>query len=335
MTFIDNIKKRAKEDIKTIVLPEAEDIRILEATQQVLKEQYANIILVGNKEKIEKKAKENNINIIGAEIVDPNNSEKHDEYVNLLYELRKHKGMTIEQAKELVKDPVYYGMLMVKDERTNADGLVSGAAHSTSDTLRPALQILKTAPGTKLVSAFFVMVVPDCEYGEKGTFVFADSGLNENPDSEALSEIAISSSKSFKQLVQKEPKVAMLSYSTYGSAKSELTQKVIEATKKVKEKEQELKVDGELQLDAAIIPEIAEMKAPGSPLKGQANVLVFPNLDCGNIGYKLVQRLGKAEAYGPLCQGIAKPVNDLSRGCNSKDVAGVVAITAVQAQKIK
>ena len=335
MTFIDNIKKRAKEDIKTIVLPEAEDIRILEATQQVLKEQYANIILVGNKEKIEKKAKENNINIIGAEIVDPNNSEKHDEYVNLLYELRKHKGMTIEQAKELVKDPVYYGMLMVKDEQTNADGLVSGAAHSTSDTLRPALQILKTAPGTKLVSAFFVMVVPDCEYGEKGTFVFADSGLNENPDSEALSEIAISSSKSFKQLVQKEPKVAMLSYSTYGSAKSELTQKVIEATQKVKEKEQELKVDGELQLDAAIIPEIAEMKAPGSPLKGQANVLVFPNLDCGNIGYKLVQRLGKAEAYGPLCQGIAKPVNDLSRGCNSKDVAGVVAITAVQAQKIK
>ena len=328
MTFIENIKKRAKEDIKTIVLPEAEDIRILEATQQVLKEQYANIILVGNKEKIEKKAKENNINIIGAEIVDPNNSEKHDEYVNLLYELRKHKGMTIEQAKELVKDPVYYGMLMVKDEQTNADGLVSGAAHSTSDTLRPALQILKTAPGTKLVSAFFVMVVPDCEYGEKGTFVFADSGLNENPDSEALSEIAISSSKSFKQLVQKEPKVAMLSYSTYGSAKSELTQKV-------KEKEQELKVDGELQLDAAIIPEIAEMKAPGSPLKGQANVLVFPNLDCGNIGYKLVQRLGKAEAYGPLCQGIAKPVNDLSRGCNSKDVAGVVAITAVQAQKIK
>ena len=335
MTFIDNIKKRAKEDIKTIVLPEAEDIRILEATQQVLKEQYANIILVGNKGKIEKKAKENNINIIGAEIVDPNNSEKHDEYVNLLYELRKHKGMTIEQAKELVKDPVYYGMLMVKDEQTNADGLVSGAAHSTSDTLRPALQILKTAPGTKLVSAFFVMVVPDCEYGEKGTFVFADSGLNENPDSEALSEIAISSSKSFKQLVQKEPKVAMLSYSTYGSAKSELTQKVIEATQKVKEKEQELKVDGELQLDAAIIPEIAEMKAPGSPLKGQANVLVFPNLDCGNIGYKLVQRLGKAEAYGPLCQGIAKPVNDLSRGCNSKDVAGVVAITAVQAQKIK
>ena len=332
MTFIENIKKRAKEDIKTIVLPEAEDIRILEATQQVLKEQYANIILVGNKEKIEKKAKENNINIIGAEIVDPNNSEKHDEYVNLLYELRKHKGMTIEQAKELVKDPVYYGMLMVKDEQTNADGLVSGAAHSTSDTLRPALQILKTAPGTKLVSAFFVMVVPDCEYGENGTFIFGDAGLNENPNPDQLSEIAISSSKSFEQLVQKEPKVAMLSYSSHGRAHSELTEKVIEATKLLKEKEPNLISDGELQLDAAIIPEVAASKAPTSPLKGEANVLIFPNLDAGNIGYKLVQRLGKAEAYGPLCQGIAKPVNDLSRGCSAEDIAGVIAITAVQAQ---
>ena len=240
--------------------------------------------------------------------------------------------MTIETAKELVKDPVYYGMLMVKDEKSEADGLVSGAAHSTSDTLRPALQILKTAPGTKLVSAFFVMVVPNCEYGENGTFIFGDSGLNENPDAESLSEIAISSSKSFKQLVGKEAKVAMLSYSTYGSAKSELTEKVIKATNLVKEKDKELLVDGELQLDAAIIPEIAEFKAPGSPLKGEANVLIFPDLNAGNIGYKLVQRLGKAEAYGPLCQGIARPVNDLSRGCNSKDIAGVVAITAVQAQ---
>lgn len=333
MSFIDEIKQRAKQDIKTIVLPEAEDIRILEATEQVLEEGYANIILIGNKEKIENKAKENNINIANAKIVDPEKSEKHDEYVNLLYDLRKHKGMTIEQAKELVKDPVYYGMLMVKDENSQADGLVSGAAHSTSDTLRPALQILKTAPETKLVSAFFVMAVPDCKYGENGTFVFADSGLNENPDSEALSEIAISSSQSFKQLVQKEPKVAMLSYSTYGSAKSELTEKVIEATKKVKQKEADLIVDGELQLDAAIIPEIAQMKAPGSPLKGEANVLVFPDLNTGNIGYKLVQRLAKAEAYGPLCQGIAKPVNDLSRGCDSKDVAGVIAITAVQSQR--
>ena len=334
MTFIEEVKQRARQEIKTIVLPEAEDMRILEATQMVLEEKYANIILVGNKQKIEKKAKENNIKIEGATIVDPNNSEKYDEYVNTLYELRKEKGMTIEKAKELVKDPVYYGMLMVKDENTKADGLVSGAVHSTSDTLRPALQILKTAPGTKLVSAFFVMVVPDCQYGENGTFIFGDSGLNENPNSEALAEIALSSAKSFKQLVQKEPKVAMLSYSTYGSAKSDLTEKVIKATKEVKNKDSELIVDGELQLDAAIIPEVAESKAPESPLKGEANVLIFPDLNAGNIGYKLVQRLAKAEAYGPLCQGIAKPVNDLSRGCSSKDVAGVVAITAVQAQKV-
>ena len=298
----------------------------------VLKEQYANIVLIGNEEKIKEKAERNNLDISGAKIVDPCNSEKYDEYVNLLYELRKNKGMTIENAKELVKNPVYYGMLMLKDEKSGADGLVSGAAHSTSDTLRPALQILKTAPGTKLVSAFFVMVVPDCEYGSNGTFIFADSGLNENPDAESLSEIAISSSKSFRQLVQKEPKVAMLSYSTYGSAKSELTQKMIDATNLTREKDSKIVVDGELQLDAAIIPEIAASKAPGSPLKGEANVLIFPDLNAGNIGYKLVQRLAKAEAYGPLCQGIARPVNDLSRGCSSKDVAGVVAITAVQAQ---
>ena len=332
MTFIEKIKERAKKEIKTIVLPEAEDIRILEATQQVLTEEYANIILVGNEEEIEKKARENNINIKGAQIINPVNSEKTKEYANNLYELRKHKGMTIEEASKLVKDPVYYGMMMVKDENTKADGLVSGAIHSTSDTLRPALQILKTRPDTKLVSAFFVMVVPNCEYGENGTFIFADSGLNEDPNANSLSEIAIASSKSFRQLIEKEPKVAMLSYSTYGSAKSELTQKVIEATNLVKKKDETLIVDGELQLDAAIIPEVAKLKAPESPLKGEANVLIFPNLDTGNIGYKLVQRLAKAEAYGPLCQGISKPVNDLSRGCCSKDIAGVVAITAVQAQ---
>ena len=240
--------------------------------------------------------------------------------------------MTIEKARELVLNPVYFGMLMLKDEEGKVDGLVSGAIHSTSDTLRPALQILKTLPNTKLVSAFFVMVVPNCKYGKDGVFIFADSGLNENPNPEQLSEIAISSAKSFKQLVGEEPKVAMLSYSTYGSAHSELTEKMIEATKITKQKAPDLLVDGELQLDAAIVPEVAELKAKESPLKGEANVLIFPNLDAGNIGYKLVQRLGKAEAYGPLCQGIAKPVNDLSRGCNSDDVAGVIAITAVQAQ---
>ena len=332
MSFIEEIKERAKKDIKTIVLPEAEDVRTLEATKMVLEEKYAKVILIGNKDKVLEKAKENNIDITGVEIINPVESEKYDEYVELLYNLRKHKGMTEEQAKELVKDPTYYGMLMLKDEGSEADGLVSGAVHSTSDTLRPALQILKTAPGTKLVSAFFVMVVPNCSYGENGTFIFGDSGLNENPNEEQLSEIAISSSKSFHQLVGKEPKVAMLSYSTHGSAKSELTEKMINATKLVKEKAPDLIVDGELQLDAAIVPEVAKFKAPDSPVKGEANVLIFPNLDAGNIGYKLVQRLGKAEAYGPLCQGIARPVNDLSRGCSSKDIAGVIAITAVQAQ---
>lgn len=332
MNFIESIKNRAKKEIKTIVLPEAEDIRTLKATQIALKEKYANIVLVGNEKIIKQKAQENNINIEGATIINPQTSKDYEKYAQLLYELRKNKGMTIEQAKELVLNPVYFGMLMVKDEETKADGLVSGAAHSTADTLRPALQILKTAPDTKLVSAFFVMVVPDCEYGESGTFIFGDAGLNENPNPDQLSEIAISSSKSFEQLVQKEPKVAMLSYSSHGSAHSELTEKVIEATKLLKEKEPNLISDGELQLDAAIIPEVAASKAPTSPLKGEANVLIFPNLDAGNIGYKLVQRLGKAEAYGPLCQGIAKPVNDLSRGCSAEDIAGVIAITAVQAQ---
>lgn len=332
MSFIEEIKNRARKDIKTIVLPEAEDIRTLEATQIVLNEKYAKVILIGNKDNVERLAKENKIDISGVEIIEPVTSPKYEEYVRLLYDLRKHKGMTMETAKELVKDSTYFGMLMLKDENSEADGLVSGAVHSTSDTLRPALQILKTAPGTKLVSAFFVMVVPDCEYGESGTFIFGDSGLNENPNEEQLSEIAISSSKSFKSLVGKEPKVAMLSYSTHGSAKSELTEKMINATKLVKEKAPDLIVDGELQLDAAIVPEVAKFKAPNSPVKGEANVLIFPNLDAGNIGYKLVQRLGKAEAYGPLCQGIARPVNDLSRGCSSKDIAGVIAITAVQAQ---
>ena len=330
MDFIDGIKEKAKQNLKTIVLPEAEDIRTLEATEMIKKEGYAKVILVGNEEKVKKIAEEKNIDIKDIELRNPEKCSKTKEYAKTLYELRKAKGLTEEQAKKLVLDPVYYGMMMVK--LNEADGLVSGAAHSTSDTLRPALQILKTAPGTKLVSAFFLMVTPSKEYGENGTLIFADSGLNEEPDSEALSEIAISSSKSFKQLVGMEPKVAMLSYSTYGSAHSASTEKVVEATKLVKQKEPDLLVDGELQLDAAIIPEVAEFKAPGTPLKGQANVLVFPDLGAGNIGYKLVQRFGKAEAYGPLCQGIARPVNDLSRGCSSKDIAGVVAITAVQAQ---
>ena len=332
MSFIDEIKNKAKQNIRKIVLTESEDKRVLEAAQKVKEEGFANIILIGKENDAKKLAEENNIDISGIEIIDPETSEKFEEYANAFYELRKAKGITIEKAREMVKDNMYFGTMMVKQGA--ADGVVSGACHSTANTLRPALQILKTAPGTKLVSAFFLMVVPNCEYGENGIFVFGDSGLVENPTPEELSEIAISSSKSFHQLTGKEPKVAMLSYSTHGSAHSELTEKVIEGTKLLKEKMPDLICDGELQLDAAIIPEINASKAPGSPLKGQANTLIFPNLDAGNIGYKLVQRLAKAEAYGPLCQGIAKPVNDLSRGCNSDDIVGVVAITAVQANSM-
>ena len=329
MAFIDDIKNKAKQSIKTIILTESEDKRVLEAAEKVKKEGFANVILIGNEEEAKNKAKENNIDISGIPVINPEESERYEEYVNAFYELRKAKGMTVDKAREMLKDNMYFGTMMVK--MGDADGLVSGACHSTANTLRPALQILKTAPGTKLVSAFFLMVVPDCKYGENGIFVFGDSGLVENPTADELSEIAISSSKSFEQLVGKEAKVALLSYSTYGSAQSELTEKVIEATKLLREKMPNLICDGELQLDAAIVPEINSSKAPGSPLKGEANTLIFPNLDAGNIGYKLVQRLAKAEAYGPLCQGIAKPVNDLSRGCNSDDIVGVVAITAVQA----
>ena len=330
MSFIETIKEKAKQQIKTIVLPEGSDIRTLKAASIVQKEGYAKLIILGDRAKIEEMASANNLDISEATIINPIESENYETYVQLFYELRKAKGMTIEKARETLKDETYFGMMMVKNG--DSDGLVSGACHSTSDTLRPALQILKTAPGTKLVSAFFVMVVPDCEYGENGIFIFSDSGLNEYPDADALSEIAISSANSFKQLVGAEPKVAMLSYSTYGSAHSPLTDKVVEATKLLKEKAPDLICDGELQLDAAIIPEIAASKAPGSPVQGKANTLIFPDLDAGNIGYKLVQRLAKAEAYGPLCQGIAKPVNDLSRGCSAEDIAGVIAITAVQAQ---
>ena len=331
MSFIESIKQRAKQNIKTIILPEAEDKRVLEAASKVIAQGFAKVILIGNKEQVEKDSKENNIDLSGVEIIDIKSSTKKQEYAQKLFELRQAKGMTQEEASKLIEEPIYFGMMMLKNGE--ADGLVSGAAHSTSNTLRPALQILKTAPNTKLVSAFFVMCVPNCEYGEHGTFIYGDSGLNQNPNADELSEIAISSAKSFRSLVEAEPKVAMLSYSTYGSAKSELTEKVIEATKLVKEKAPDLLVDGELQVDAAIIPEVSKSKAPGSPIEGNANILIFPDLNAGNIGYKLTQRLAKAEAYGPLCQGIAKPVNDLSRGCSADDIVGVVAITAVQAQQ--
>jgi phosphate acetyltransferase len=333
MSFIDDIKNKAKQDIKTIVLPEATDERVLKGGMQAIEEGYAKIVFVGNEEEIKKVANEHNIDISSAKIIDPAKAENISEYAKNLYELRKAKGMTEEKAQSLILDPVYYGMMMVK--LNEADGLVSGADHSTADTLRPALQILKTAPDAKLVSAFFIMVVPECEYGAHGVLLFGDCALNANPDAESLAEIAKSSSESFKAFVGKEPKVAMLSYSTYGSASSESIEKVREATALVKEKYPDMKLDGELQLDAAIVKSVANKKAPGSEVAGEANVLIFPDLNAGNIGYKLVQRFAKAEAYGPICQGIAKPVNDLSRGCSAEDVAGVVAFTAVQAQMQK
>ena len=333
MSFVETMKEKARQNIKTILLPESEDIRVIQAAADVEKEGFAKAVLIGNEENVKKLALDNNIDVSKVTIIDPLKSEKFEEYSNKFYELRKAKGMTSEKAKETMKEPIYFGTMMVKVG--DADGIVSGACHPTAHTLRPALQILKTAPGTKLASAFFLMVTKCPEYGEDGVLIFADSGMNEYPDADGLSEIAISSAKSFKQLVGTEPRVAMLSYSTYGSASSPLTEKVIEATKILKEKAPDLICDGELQLDAAIIPEVAERKAPGSPVAGRANVLIFPDLDAGNIGYKLVQRFGRAEAYGPLCQGIAKAVNDLSRGCSSDDIVGVVAITSVQAQDME
>lgn len=330
MGFIDEIKAKAKSCKKTIVLPESEDIRTYEAAEAILKEGTANLILIGSEEEIAKN--KGDFDITGATIVDPATYEKTDEYVATLVELRKKKGMTEEQAREiLLTNYLYYGVMMVKMK--DADGMVSGACHSTADTLRPCLQILKTKPDTKLVSSFFVMVVPDCDMGENGTFVFSDCGLEQNPDSEKLAAIALSAAESFKLLVGDEPRVALLSHSSKGSAKHADVDKVVEAVKIAQANAPEgVMVDGELQLDAAIVPSVGASKAPGSPVAGKANVLVFPDLDAGNIGYKLVQRLAKAEAYGPMTQGIAAPVNDLSRGCSAEDIEGVIAITAVQCQ---
>ncbi|MCR5608087.1 MAG: phosphate acetyltransferase [Lachnospiraceae bacterium] len=331
MGFIDVIKEKAKSNVQTIVLPETEDARTYEAASKVLAEGIANIVLIGNADEVNAKAKECGYDISKATVIDPLAFDKLDSYVDTLVELRKSKGMTPEQAKDLLtKNYLYFGVMMVKVG--DADGMVSGACHATADVLRPSLQILKTAPGTKLVSSFFVMVVPDCEYGSNGTFVFGDCGLNQNPNSEELAAIADSSAKSFELLVGEKPVVAMLSHSTKGSAKHADVDKVTEAVRIAKEQYPDLCLDGELQADAAMVPSVGKSKAPGSEVAGNANVLIFPDLDAGNIGYKLVQRLAHAEAYGPMTQGIAKPVNDLSRGCSADDIVGVIAITAVQAQ---
>ncbi len=329
--FLERIKERAKVEKQTIVLPEGTDIRTIKAADIVLREKIADVIILGDEGIINSMA--GGLDISAAKIINPETDENLQKFANEFYEMRKAKGMTEEKALETLKNPLYFGVMMVK--LGFADGMVAGAANSTSNVLRPALQILKTAPGTKIVSAFFVMCVPDCEYGSNGIFIYADSGLNEDPDAEGVSEIALSSAESFKILVEEEPNIAMLSYSSYGSAKSPLVDKMQLATKLAKEKRPDLNLDGELQVDAAIVPEIGASKAPESPVAGKANVLIFPNLDAGNIGYKLTQRLAKAEAYGPITQGIAKPVNDLSRGCSAEDIVGVVAITCVQAQAQK
>jgi phosphate acetyltransferase len=324
MNFIDNIKNRAKENKRKIVLPESMDERVMEAAKIASSENIADIIIIGNPV----------IDLSGynVEIINPENSELTEKLENELYNLRKEKGMTLEKAHELMlTDYMYFACMLVK--LGYADGVVSGACHSTANTLRPALQIIKTKPGTNLVSSFFLMNVPNCDLGENGVFLFSDCGLEQNPTSDKLADIAGSSAKSFELLVQAEPKVAMLSHSTKGSASHADVDKVVEATKIAKEKYNEYKIDGELQLDAAIIPEIASSKAPESEVAGKANVLIFPDLDAGNIGYKLVQRLAKAEAYGPITQGIAAPINDLSRGCFVEDIVGVIAITAIQVEK--
>lgn len=327
MKFLEKVKALAKEDIQKIVLPESKDVRIQEATEKIMNEGLAQVVLIGNEAELKAASK---FDLSKAEFINPAEFNEYDEYVAKLVELRKKKGLTEEQAKELLKNPLYFGCMLVREGY--ADGMVAGAVSTTADVLRPALQVVSTAEGVSTVSSVFLMEVPDCEYGSNGLFIFGDIALNPNPTAEQLSHIAVSSAKTFKSLVKEEPIVGMLSFSTMGSAKHPDVDKMAEAAKLAKELAPELKIDGEMQLDAAIVPSVGSKKAPNSDVAGKANVLIFPDLDAGNIGYKLVQRLAKADAYGPLTQGLAKPINDLSRGCSADDVVGTVAITALQGQ---
>jgi len=326
---METIYARAKAAKKRITLPEADDVRTVTAAQRIMQEGLAEIVLINSEEKIAAAVKSSGADVSGCRIVDPATSPLREQYAREFYELRKHKGITPEQAHQIVGDPLYFGCMMVHGGE--ADGQVSGATHSTADTVRPALQILKTAPDCKLASSFFLMIVPNCEYGENGVFIFSDCGLVINPDAEELAEIAIQSASTVRLLLGFEPRVAMLCFSTKGSGSNPLADKVIEATKIAKDREPDLLIDGELQADAALVDWVAQTKAPGSPVAGRANVLVFPDLNAGNICYKLIQRLAKAKAYGPVLQGLRKPVNDLSRGCDADDIINVAAITAVQA----
>ena len=328
--FIEEIKRKASLNKKWIVLPESEDERTIRAAASALEDDTAYIILLGDELDIKESASEYGVNIAGAKIINPKTSDKIETYTNLLYELRKSKGMTLEKAhNEVINNKTMFAVLMVK--AGDADGLVSGACHSTADILRPTLQVIKTAPGIHTASAAFVFDIPNCEYGEDGVILCADCALTQDPTSAQLAEIGISSARTFEALVGKEARVAFLSHSTKGSAKHAMIDKVTEAVRLAHELDPTVKLDGELQLDAALVADVAKSKAPESEVAGKANVLIFPNLDAANIGYKLIQRLAKAEAYS-LLQGLDKPANDLSRGCFFEDIAGVIAITVLQAQ---
>ncbi|MBE6047468.1 MAG: phosphate acetyltransferase [Clostridium sp.] len=333
MELMNKIFEVAKSNKKTIVLPEGTEDRTLVAVQEIQKKGFARPVLIGNENEIKEKASSLDVDLSGIKIIDPEKSDRLETYVQTFYELRKKKGMTLEKADKIVRDPLYFATMMVKLD--DADGMVSGAVHTTGDLLRPGLQIIKTAPGVSCVSSFFIMLVPGSKYGEDGLLLFSDCAVNPNPNEDQLATIAIATAETAQNLCNMEPKVAMLSFSTMGSADGELVQKVRNATEKAKELRPDLNIDGELQLDAAIVEKVAAQKAPNSTVAGKANVLVFPDLQAGNIGYKLVQRFANAEAIGPICQGFAKPINDLSRGCCSDDIVKVVAITAVQAQAVK